>query len=95
MRPPHTIRPHLHVPTHKTAYYYDFGGEKGLDVNPKEIEDAVFNALIAKPTRLTGAEIHFIRTYMELTQVAFGESVFVDASTYSDPNLIETTLRLL
>lgn len=61
--------------------YVDFGDEKVLDISPEEIEDAIFNALITKPTRLTGAEIQFIRSYMELTQAAFGESVFVDAST--------------
>ncbi len=63
--------------------YIDFEGEKVLDVNPLQIEDAMFRALIAKSARLTGAEVRFMRTYMELTQKTFGESLLVDASTVS------------
>ena len=63
--------------------YIDFEGEQILDVNPGEIQDHMFRALVKKTARLTGAEVRFMRTYMELTQGAFGESLLVDASTVS------------
>lgn len=63
--------------------YIDFGGEKVLDVNPEEIEDAMFSALINKPARLTGAEVKFIRTYMEMTQETFGLNLLVTPGAVS------------
>jgi DNA-binding transcriptional regulator YiaG len=63
--------------------YIEFEGEQILDVNPGEIQEQMFRALVKKPARLTGAEVRFLRSYMELTQGAFGESLLVDASTVS------------
>ena len=63
--------------------YIEFEGDRVLDIDPVAVEDAMFTALITKPHRLTGAEVRFLRTYMELTQKTFGESLLVDASTVS------------
>ncbi|MCB0421850.1 MAG: hypothetical protein KDD61_12695 [Bdellovibrionales bacterium] len=48
-------------------------GEWVLDVNPKKLHEAVLNALVFKPSRLTGAEILFIRQYFQMTLKEFGE----------------------
>ena len=48
-------------------------GERILDINPNKLHEAVLNALVFKPSRLTGAEIHFIRQYFKMTLKEFGE----------------------
>lgn len=48
-------------------------GEWVLDINPNKLHEAVLNALVFKPSRLTGHEIHFIRQYFEMTLKEFGE----------------------
>lgn len=63
--------------------YIEFEGEMVLDVNAGAVQDLMFKALVKKSARLTGAEVRFMRTYMELTQGVFGESLMVDASTVS------------
>lgn len=63
--------------------YFEFEGETVLDVNPSKLMTMMFKALPDKPVRLTGAEVRFLRTYMEMTQTAFGESLLVDASSVS------------
>ena len=44
-------------------------GQTIPDVNLKELADAVFARLIAKPSRLTGDEVKFIRKHLRLRQV--------------------------
>lgn len=63
--------------------YIEFEGDKVLDVDPEEIQNVIFAVLITKPARLSGAEVRFMRTYMEATQEVFGKSLLVDASTVS------------
>lgn len=48
-------------------------GEWVLDVSPNKLHGAVLNALVFKPSRLTGNEIHFIRLYFEMTLKEFGK----------------------
>ncbi len=43
-------------------------GHKLPDLNMKALQDAVFRALIDKPSRLTGAEVRFIRKHLRVTQ---------------------------
>jgi len=39
------------------------------DVNLKVLQDAVFTLLVTKPSRLSGAEVRFIRKHLRLRQV--------------------------
>lgn len=48
-------------------------GEWVLDINPNKLDEAVLRVLIFKPTRLTGAEIHFVRAFFEMTLKDFGK----------------------
>jgi len=41
------------------------------DINLKEIQKIVFQLLIIKPVRLTGAEVRFIRKYLRYRQIDF------------------------
>lgn len=43
-------------------------GEPVPDVNLKVLQDSVFALLVTKPSRLTGAEVRFIRKYLRLRQ---------------------------
>ena len=43
------------------------------DVNYEALEHLVFELLPYKPSRLTGAEIKFIRSYLEMTQAQFAK----------------------
>lgn len=61
--------------------YTEFEGDKVLDVNPKSFMQAVFNAIPEKKGRLSGAEVRFLRSYMHLTQKAFGLLIGVDHSS--------------
>ncbi len=47
-------------------------GESIPDVNLRELAEAVFARLITKPTRLTGAEVKFIRKHLRLRQLDLG-----------------------
>lgn len=58
-----------------------FEGEEVLDISPKDIMDAVFSMIPEKRGRLTGAEVRFLRSYMKLTQEAFGRMIGVDHSS--------------
>jgi len=48
-------------------------GEWVLDINTNKLHAAVLNALVYKPSRLSGDEIHFIRKYFKMTLVQFGD----------------------
>ncbi len=61
--------------------YIEFEGEMVLNVNPNKIMDAAFAAVIQKPSRLSGAEVKFLRSYMEYSQESFGRFVGVDHSS--------------
>lgn len=43
-------------------------GEQVPDVNLKVLQDSVFRLLVTKPSRLTGAEVRFIRKHLRLRQ---------------------------
>ena len=43
-------------------------GEQVPDVNLKALQDSVFTLLVTKPSRLTGAEVRFIRKHLRLRQ---------------------------
>jgi DNA-binding transcriptional regulator YiaG len=58
-------------------------GEEILDVNLNRIQDMLFHALLLKPSRLSGAEVKFLRHYLELTQEAFSKTVKVERSLIS------------
>jgi hypothetical protein len=46
-------------------------GQWALHVNYNDYQNAILHLLAHKPTRLTGNEVHFIRTYFEMTVRAF------------------------
>jgi len=52
-------------------------GEWVIDVDFEILEKAVLRLLIHKPTPLTGAELRFIRKYLELTTKDFGKMLGV------------------
>jgi hypothetical protein len=52
-------------------------GQWALHLNYNDYQVAVLQNLARKPTRLTGNEIHFIRTYFEMTIRDFAEQVSV------------------
>ena len=58
-------------------------GEEIPDVNFNRIQDILFQALLLKPSRLSGAEVKFLRHYLELTQEAFSKTVKVERSLIS------------
>jgi DNA-binding transcriptional regulator YiaG len=58
-------------------------GEEIPDVNFNRLQDTLFHALLLKPSRLSGAEVKFLRHYLELTQEAFGKTVKVERSLVS------------
>ena len=47
----------------------DVCGERVPDVNMRDLQAAVFQLLIIKSARLTGAEVRFVRKYLRLRQV--------------------------
>jgi DNA-binding transcriptional regulator YiaG len=61
--------------------YRLFEGEEVLDISPKDIMEGVFRLIPDKRGRLTGSEIRFLRSYMKLTQEAFGKMIGVDHSS--------------
>jgi DNA-binding transcriptional regulator YiaG len=51
-----------------------------LDVDFNRLQDLVFEALIRKPARFAGAEVKFIRLFMEMTQNVFADFLGVERS---------------
>lgn len=52
-------------------------GEWVLDINLDKLQMDMLKALIHKPVPLTGAELRFIRKFLELSTTAFGKLVGV------------------
>ena len=52
-------------------------GEWFIDVNMETLQRVVLEALIHKPTSLTGAELRYIRHYMEMSCADFGKTLGV------------------
>ena len=50
-------------------------GEELPDVNLRDLQAMVFAALTAKSGGLTGSELLFVRSYLQLTQAEFGKRV--------------------
>ena len=48
-------------------------GEWVLDLDQQKLQKSLLAALVRKPVRLTGKEIHFIRNAFEMTSTEFGE----------------------
>lgn len=61
--------------------YRLFEGEEVLDISPKDIMDGIFSIIPDKKGRFTGAEVRFLRSYLKLTQEAFGKMIGVDHSS--------------
>lgn len=49
-------------------------GEWCIDINMNKLMLVVLEALIHKPMALTGREMHFIRTYLNMTTTEFGKT---------------------
>ena len=58
-----------------TVEMREHGKDQYPVINNRKLQDAVFDFLIDHPVRLTGAQIAFIRKYMELTQGAFAKTL--------------------
>jgi DNA-binding transcriptional regulator YiaG len=43
-------------------------GERVPDVNLRDLQEAAFGLLVAKPARLTGAEVRFVRKHLRMRQ---------------------------
>ena len=52
-----------------------------LDVDFNRLSELVFEALIRKPARFSGAEVKFIRHHMELSQNVFADLLDIDRSS--------------
>lgn len=52
--------------------HLEIEGELIPDINYKALERALFEVIPHKPSQLNGAEIKFIRTYLKMTQLEFG-----------------------
>jgi DNA-binding transcriptional regulator YiaG len=57
--------------TIERAVFKAHGNDWYLDINSRHYQDAVFDLLLDKLIQLNGAQIAFIRKYMELTQGQF------------------------
>lgn len=53
--------------------YKNIRGVDVPDVNLNTLQKLVFEALIEKPSNLTGAEVKFIRAYLKLSQLEFSK----------------------
>ena len=53
------------------------------DINFKRIQKQLFHALLHKPTRLSGAEVKFLRHHLALTQDQFSKILKVERSLIS------------
>ena len=49
------------------------------DVNLNTLQKVVFEALIAKPSNLTGAEVGFIRSYLRMNQTDFAKALHLSS----------------
>lgn len=58
-------------------------GEEIPNVNFNRLQDNLFQALLLKPSRLSGAEVKFLRHYLKLTQEAFSKTLKVERSLIS------------
>jgi DNA-binding transcriptional regulator YiaG len=58
-------------------------GDEVPDINFKRIQEQLFHALLLKPSRLSGAEVKFLRHHLELTQDQFGKILKVERSLIS------------
>ncbi len=58
----------VNVPMKKAA------GEWCIDIDMNKLMLAVLQEIIHKPTALTGNEIRYIRTYLEMTKTEFGKT---------------------
>lgn len=56
-------------------------GEWVIDVNMNELMNVVIEGLIKKPYALTGAELRFVRSYLEMTIDEFGKLCGVSHAT--------------
>jgi DNA-binding transcriptional regulator YiaG len=56
-------------------------GEWFIDVNMETLQREVLEALIQKPFSLTGAELRYIRNYMEMSCAEFGKTFGVNHVT--------------
>ena len=50
-------------------------GEELPDINMKDIQEKAFRLLLAKHGRITGSELKFIRSYLQLTQQEFSRAI--------------------
>ena len=57
----------LHVPV------TEIRGEWVPSVNQRELQERVIEALVVKPSRLSGGEVRFIRLFSEMTLVQFAD----------------------
>lgn len=48
-------------------------GEWVLDIDLDKLQHTVLHALLYKPALWTGKELHFVRTYLEMTTTQFGK----------------------
>lgn len=51
------------------------------DINYNRLSDAVFDALIRKPARMTGAEVKFVRHHLNMKQADFAAWLHVERSS--------------
>lgn len=58
-------------------------GDEIPDVNFNRMQERLFQALLLKPSRLSGAEVKFLRHYLELTQQQFAKILKVERSLIS------------
>lgn len=61
--------------------YKKVRGEEILDIDYEKLQRSAFEALIRKPSSLSGSELRFIRLYMEMTCNVFADYVGVDRSS--------------
>lgn len=56
-------------------------GQEVLKINHEEVAKKIFHALAFKPSKLSGAEVRFIRHHLSLTQDEFSKLLMVERST--------------
>lgn len=50
-------------------------GEWHPNINMRKLQDIAFEALLELPSRLTGAQVAFVRSYMDISQEQFAKSL--------------------
>ena len=58
-------------------------GDEIPDINFKRMQEQLFQALLLKPSSLSGAEVKFLRHHLELTQDQFAKILKVERSLIS------------